>query len=119
MYRISRLRMLNDLPVLIETSFIPKDLAPGLEEQDLGCGSLFSALREVYNLQLDHGEETASITSATEEEAAHLQIETGAPVFWIVSRTDTPDGIPVEYCRTVGRADMVEMYSVLYWAEEE
>lgn len=119
LYRISRLRMLNDLPVLIETSFIPKELAPGLEEQDLVRGSLFSALREVYNLQLDHGEETASITSATEEEAAHLQIEAGAPVFWIVSRTDTPDSVPVEYCRTVGRADMVEMYSVLYWTEDE
>ena len=119
LYRISRLRMLNDLPVLIETSFIPKELAPGLEEQDLVRGSLFSALREVYNLQLDHGEETASITSATEDEAAHLQIEASAPVFWIVSRTDTPDGIPVEYCRTVGRADMVEMYSVLYWTEDE
>lgn len=119
LYRISRLRMLNDLPVLIETSYIPKELVPRLEEHDLVRGSLFSALRDVYKLQLDHGEERVSITSATEEEAAHLQIETGAPVFWIVSRTDTPDDIPVEYCRTVGRADMVEMCSVLYWMEEE
>ena len=119
LYRISRLRMLNDTPVLIETAYIPMELAPGLEEHDLVRGSLFSVLEEVYGLDLDHGEETASITSATEEEAAHLGIEPGTPVFWIVSRTDTPDGTTVEYCRTVGRADVVELASELHWMDGE
>ena len=119
LYRISRLRMLNETPVLIETAYIPVELAPGLEEHDLVRGSLFAILEEVYGLVLDHGEESASITSATEEEAAHLGIEPGTPVFWIVSRTDTPDGTTVEYCRTVGRADVVEMASVLQWTEGE
>ena len=119
LYRISRLRMLNETPVLIETSYIPVELAPGLEEHDLVRGSLFAVLEDVYGLALDHGEETASITSATEEEAAHLGIEPGTPVFWIVSRTDTPDGTTVEYCRTVGRADVVEMASILRWTEGE
>ena len=118
-YRITRLRMLDGMPVMIETSYIPMELAPGLEEQDLVRGSLFSVLREVYDLDLDHGEETASITSATEEEAEHLQIETEAPVFWIVSRTDTKEGVTVEYCRTVGRADIMEMGSILHWVGGE
>ena len=116
LYRVVRLRLLDGLPVMIETSYIPWELAPGLEEHDLVRGSLFSVLRDAYDLDLDHGEETASITSATEEEAAHLQIQPGEPVFWIVSQTDTKEGITVEYCRTVGRADVVEMGSILHWA---
>ena len=42
LYRISRLRILNDTPVLIETTYIPVELAPHLEEHDLVNGSLFA-----------------------------------------------------------------------------
>ena len=118
-YRISRLRILNGQPTLIETAYIPAALAPGLEEHDLVTGSLFSVLREGYGLDLDHGEEKASITTATEEEAVHLGIAAGDPVFWIVSITQTPEGVPVEYCRTVARADKVELVSVLHRGESE
>ena len=118
-YRISRLRILNGQPTLIETAYIPAALAPGLEEHDLVTGSLFSVLREGYGLDLDHGEEKASITTAAEEEAVHLGIAAGDPVFWIVSITQTPEGVPVEYCRTVARADKVELVSVLHRGESE
>lgn len=104
---------------LIETAYIPAALAPGLEEHDLVTGSLFSVLREGYGLDLDHGEEKASITTAAEEEAVHLGIAAGDPVFWIVSVTQTPEGVPVEYCRTVARADKVELVSVLHRGESE
>ena len=119
LYRISRLRMLNDTPVLIETAYIPVELAPHLEEHDLVNGSLFAVLEEVYGLRLDHGEEKASITLANAEEAAHLHIQPGDAVFWIVSRTDAPDGTTVEYCRTVARGDVVEMAGVLRWRSGE
>ena len=118
-YRIARLRMLDGMPVLLETAFIPEDLAPGLEQHDLVSGSLFAVLRQAYGLELDHGEEKASITLATEEEAALLEIAPGAPVFWIVSQTDAPDGTVIEYCRTVGRADRMELASILRWQGEE
>lgn len=118
-YRISRLRLLNGQPTLIETAYIPAFLTPSLEETDLVTGSLFAALREQYGLELDHGEEKTSITTATAEEAVHLGIAAGDPVFWIVSITQTPDGTPVEYCRTVARADKLELASVLHRRESE
>ena len=48
-----------------------------------------------------------------------LGIAAGDPVFWIVSITQTPEGVPVEYCRTVARADKVELVSVLHHGESE
>lgn len=46
-------------------------------------------------------------------------IAAGDPVFWIVSITQTSEGVPVEYCRTVARADKVELVSVLHRGESE
>lgn len=114
-YRISRLRLLDDTPMMIEHSFIPCAFAPNLEEHDLIHNSLFSILREVYNLELDHGHENASITSATEDEAAILNIQEGDPVFWLVSNTENQNNQLVEYCRAIGRSDMLELISTIHW----
>ncbi len=118
LYRISRLRIIGELPLMIENAFIPCDLAPGLEEHDLVKGSLFAILEDSYGLVLDHGEEKASITSVNAEEAEYLGIQTDSPAFWIVSTTRDPEGRVVEYCRTVARVDAVEMTSVLRWDYE-
>lgn len=116
LYRISRLRMLEQMPLMIETAYIPHALAPGLEEQDLVTDSLFRILKTNYGLRLDHGVEKAGITLVSEEEARYLQLSAGDAAFWIESRTEAPDGTVIEYCRTVGRADRIEMVSTLHWS---
>lgn len=73
--------------------------------------SAFSAMRLLSR--------SVSISTAAEEEAVHLGIAAGDPVFWIVSITQTLEGVPVEYCRTVARADKVELVSFLHRGESE
>ena len=118
MYRISRLRILDSVPTLIETSFIPLDLAPGLEAHDLGNESLYRILAEVYHLNLDHGMEKASLTLVTEEEANLLQVAKGTAALWMVSQTNDPSDMTIEYCRSVGKADMIELTSRLKWKDD-
>lgn len=118
LYRISRLRIIDGVPIMIENAFIPCDLAPGLEEHDLVKGSLFAILEDIYGLVMDHGEEKASITSVNAEEAEYLEIKADSPAFWIVSTTRDPEDRVLEYCRTVARVDVVEMTSVLRWGYE-
>jgi GntR family transcriptional regulator len=115
LYRISRLRIIEETPMMIENAFIPCVLAPGLEEHDLVKGSLYTILENAYGLTLDHGEEKTSITSVNAEEAEYLGIEADSPAFWIVSTTKDPENVVIEYCRTVARIDMVEMSSTLRW----
>ena len=119
LYRIARLRLLDGIPVLLETAYIPQALTLDLEERDLVHGSLFAALRNDFRLKLDHGWEKASITSATPEEASYLGIAEGAPAFWIVSETYGDDDTLIEYCRSLGRADVLALTSTLYWKEGE
>lgn len=118
LYRIARLRILEQAPLMIETAYIPVDLAPHLEEQDLITGSLYYVLRHVYGLQLDHGIERTGITLTSEEEARFLQISPGETAFWMESCTEAPGDTVIEYCRTLGRADRIEMASTLRWEEE-
>ncbi len=115
LYRISRLRIIGDVPIMIENSFIPRELAPGLEEHDLVKGSLYAILENNYGLIMDHGEEKTGITSVNAEEAEYLNIKADSPAFWIVSTTRDPNNLVAEYCRTVARADAVEMSSILRW----
>lgn len=117
LYRISRLRLADGVPMMIENAFIPEELAPGLEQQDLVNGSLFFVLGGVYDIIPFRGWEKVSITSATDEEAEFLDIPAGSPVFWIVSETYTESGDLLEYCRTVARADAMDLTSTLRWRE--
>ena len=115
LYRISRLRMIEKTPMMIENAFIPCELAHGLEEHDLVKGSLYAILENVYGLKPDHGEEKTSITAVNAEEAEYLEIKADSPAFWIVSTTKDPDDRVIEYCRSIARIDVVEMSSILRW----
>lgn len=67
LYRVIRLRMLDGMPLMIETAYIPAALTPGLEERDLVGGSLFAIMEENYHLIMHHGYERISITTTTPE----------------------------------------------------
>ena len=115
LYRISRLRIIQNIPIMIENAYIPCDLAPGLEEHDLVKGSLFAILEDNYGLIMDHGLEKTGITAVNAEEAEYLKIKVDSPAFWIVSTTRDPADRVLEYCRTLARFDVVEMSSILRW----
>ncbi len=118
-YRLMRLRLMDNVPLMIETAYIPVELAPGLEHYDFVNGSLFATLERYYHLSMERGSEKISVTRVTEEEAEYLEVEPGVPAFWIVSEVYADSGVLVEYCRTIARCDRMEMSSTLYWIGEE
>lgn len=119
LFCITRLRILNDTPVLIETAYVPVELAPGLDEHDFIHESLFCVLENRYGFKLSHGSEQTSITFAAGEEASFLNIDEGDPVYFIASMTENEEGIPIEYCKSIGRYDVIEMESVMNWQMED
>lgn len=112
LYKVVRLRSLDNEPLMLESAFIPAEHVPGLSEKDLENESLFAIL-EAYGLIPEKGEETISITYATADEAELMCIEEEAPLFWIVSKTYDQSGGLMEYCRTVARPDHLRLTSVL------
>lgn len=118
-YKVTRLRSADGEPLMLETAYIPADLAPGLEYKELEHHSLFAVLERDYGLQPEQGDEKVGITYATAGESELMGVKEGAPLFWIVSQTYDQKAELIEYCRAVARPDRMRLSTVLERQSEE
>lgn len=103
--KIVRLRMTNDLPVLLETNYLPPELCPGLESKDLENKSLFALLEQDYGLQLEHTQQSLESTVANDYEANLFGIEAGAAMILLEGMNFLANERPVEYFKAIYRGD--------------
>ncbi len=103
--KLVRVRLANDEPILIETTYIPVYLCPGLTECDFEKGSLYKTLDERYHLTLEYAEEHYEITRMKAREADLLQCRENTCAFSIERLTFLETHRQVEYTRAVGRGD--------------
>lgn len=103
--KIVRLRKVNQEPVLLETSFLPAALCPGLEAIDLALNSLYSLLETRYGLHLQHTQQTMECVSANEYEQALFGIRPGMAMILLEGVTFGDRDLPVEYFKAVYRGD--------------
>ncbi len=76
--RFTRLRLADDEPIAVETTWIPSHLVPGLGKEDL-TGSLFETLRRKFGITLGKASSTIDPALADEATAAELGIEGHEP----------------------------------------
>jgi GntR family transcriptional regulator len=102
-----RLRLANDIPVIYETTLIPRYLCPGLIKEDLVKGSLYQILAEKYKLVPRHAEESYEAIVMTERHAELLQCKSTRhqPALSIQRIAFLEDMTPLEYTTSVGRGD--------------
>ena len=82
-YKLVRLRMINQVPSEIDTSYLDAQKVPDLENYNLETRSLYEILRTQYRFQLTGGEENISITYADPMEAKFLEIPENTGVFYL------------------------------------
>lgn len=103
--RIRRLRLVQGEPLLLVTSYIPRQRCPGLAEDDLESHSLYELLEREYGLQLARGRRYIEAVAASDQEAQLLGVAKGAPLLYLRSVTYLTDGRPVEYYEAKHRGD--------------
>jgi GntR family transcriptional regulator len=103
--KIVRLRLGNELPLLLETSYLPARLCPGLEKTDLATHSLYAVLAQNYGLLLEATRQTIEATIANDYEADLFGLEPGAPMMLLEGVTYAQMNQPVEYVKAVYRGD--------------
>ena len=99
------MRLADEIPVAIETSFTDYARFPGIDAYDYTDDSLFRVIRDEYGVQAAHGVERLSITRLNEREADLLSAEVGTPAFFEQCFNQDSEGSVVEYCRAVNLAD--------------
>ncbi len=102
-YYVCRVRLLNDVPITIEYTYMPLDLIPGLKQRHVN-GSIYSYIRDELGLAIASFHRAIRAVAATDEEAARLDISPGDPLLEFEQIGFLDSGEPFEYSvsRNVG-----------------
>lgn len=103
-YKIKRLRLANDEPIAVETSYLPVKLVPGLTP-DILSSSIYTYIEKDLELTIGHASQTVEAAIVNEEDQQHLNINKGVPVLLIQRETYLENGTPLELVRSSYRAD--------------
>jgi GntR family transcriptional regulator len=104
-YRILRLRSINQEPVLLESYTIPGGRFPGLQNHDLEKRSLYEIMESEYGVVIRNARQSFEPVVASRFEAELLHVETGAPLMLEKRISYDLKGQPVEYGKDRYRGD--------------
>lgn len=111
-YRIHRLRMANDIPFAIETSYVPCGLFPKLTRALVDEFGLYAAMTKSGNITPDSAQETFESILMSEPDARLLKCTPPAAALYL-ERTTTSAETVIEFCTSVVRGDMYKYHVLL------
>jgi GntR family transcriptional regulator len=103
--KIKRLRLVNEEPVAILSSYLPKELVPDLTKVKFENNSLYHTLEKTYNLTLSESDEIIEAGSITGKDANRLQIKKGSPILVVKRLTFLSDSRIIEKLTALYRSD--------------
>lgn len=106
-YKIIRVRIANNDPQLVETTFVPVHCFQGLTGKMLENGSLYSILTEQAGIVPLYAKETYEAITLKKSEAVLLNCKTGSSGFYIQRRSLSETNEPFEFTQSVMRGDRV------------
>lgn len=107
-YELVRLRVAGDDPISLQVSYLPTQLCPHLEDNDL-TESLYRLLEGRYSLLLWTAREVLRARRATQMEARLLGVPAAEPVLYAERVTYAASGGAAEYLEAVWRGDRYDL----------
>lgn len=111
--RMQRLRLADGEPMAIETTHLPLGRFRGLRKYVSGGGSLYQVLKERYDVEMGHAEETIETALAGPHEAELLGADVGMPMLLLSRHVWDTTERPVEWVRSVYRGDRYKFVAEL------
>jgi GntR family transcriptional regulator len=109
-YKIVRLRKLDNTPALIETSFVPESLAPGIINYNLEELSIYDLLEKEYGFNISKAKEYLNPAITDNYQSKLLQIKKNTPVFVTERVSFKGEKKPVEVRVSVIRSDVFKFF---------
>lgn len=108
---LRRVRLADEEPLVLETSYLPAARFPGLERVDFTQVRLYDTLATAYGVRPARARETFEPILLGTADAAILEKHRGDPALLVERTAFDPDGTPIEFCRSLVRSDRYR-YSV-------
>ncbi|WP_445486789.1 GntR family transcriptional regulator [Niallia sp. 03133] len=103
-YEVRRLRLADDIPMALETSYLPLSLMKDLTKEIVNA-SLYDYIENDLKQQISHATQTLESSLSQKQESMLLQLKDGAPVLLIERYSYLGSGIPFEYVKSIYRGD--------------
>lgn len=108
---ITRVRLADNTPILLETACLSAERFPALETHDWAQGeSLYRVLGDEYKISIAALDHTIKPVTLTATEARYLNARAGTPALLSEIIAYTPNAAPVEYSWSVSNGDKSEFY---------
>jgi GntR family transcriptional regulator len=106
--RLERLRLADDVPMMLETRYIRTDLCPNIEKEELSS-SLWRVFEEKYGLKPNRHSQGMKISTVSGQAAANLTLNDNSLVIMIKGVTYVQDNEPIECEESLYRSDKYEL----------
>lgn len=103
-FLIKRLRLVDDKPYAIETSYIPVRIVPELSMELVKNNGLYNSMRNL-GVKLGHATEKFGAVNMRKDEAFYLNTDLNEAGIKLTRKTYQEDEM-VEYCRSIIRGDV-------------
>ncbi|WP_054950665.1 GntR family transcriptional regulator [Numidum massiliense] len=110
---LRRLRCADEEPIILETSYIPQQLAPNISQEELEKTSLYDLLEQKYEITVTKAKEIFEPVLVRDYESTYLQVAEGYPALLLDRIAYDASGRPVEFCRSIVRGDRCRFYTEL------
>lgn len=104
-YRMRRLRLADEVPMMVERTYLPVKEFVSLSADDVAQKPLYDIIEQDYHQKIRAAEEEFYASIARSADAGALGIAEGAPVLQLMRTTHNDKNIVIEYTHSVARAD--------------
>lgn len=109
--QLHRLRLVGDLPIVVQVAILPYHLCPGLLDHDFGRISLYDTLRSDYHLNLTAADTRIRAAVASQDECQLLQLAPPAAVLVSEQTSYVDDGTVVEFTQSTFAGERYALYT--------
>lgn len=103
-FKVTRLRIADDEPLMFETTYLPKKYFPNLTKNDLVERAMYEVFNNDYKVKVTKAVERFSATIVREDEATYLNTEANQPAM-LIKRFAYFNNRLIEYTTSVARGD--------------
>jgi GntR family transcriptional regulator len=108
---IVRLRLADNLPLLLETAYLSSERFPGLEsDENLVSGSLYERMNARYGVVIARVDQKLKPVLLSAAQARQLGVQPGSPSILSEGISYTAEGVPVECSWSYANGDYSEFY---------